>query len=442
MSRRAAPPRGSHWEWRGQTARYRRRVPTRYAALDPRGVIKVSLETKDPAVATDKALRLDRELDAYWDALEAGRRGDAEARLAAVARIAAERGFPYRPVEAVAELPLQQLVERLERLAAAGHLTGDAASRPFLEAELGLAPRPRRRLADLVERYEKLTPERLLGKSADQIRRMRNPKLKALNNLIQVIGDKAQEDVDDTDALAFREWLGTRIAAGEIGANSANKDITHLSTLWDTIEAAERRGLSNPWRQMKFREIRASRPPLPADFIREHWLSDRGRARLEALNVEARAILFGLINTGLRPSELAGCAPGEIIVDHELPHVVIQPNESRDIKTHSSRRIVPLVGLSLEAVRPYASSGFPRYAGKDRFSATANKFLVEAALLPSPAHTIYGLRHDFEDRLLDAECPDRIRKDLLGHSIKDRPRYGAGATLRKLTQWCEKVQVA
>ena len=43
-------------------------------------------------------------------------------------------------------------------------------------------------------------------------------------------------------------------------------------------------------------------------------------------------------------------------------------------------------------------------------------------------HTIYSLRHAFEDRMLAARIDERIRRDLMGHSL-GRERYGLGASL-------------
>lgn len=49
-------------------------------------------------------------------------------------------------------------------------------------------------------------------------------------------------------------------------------------------------------------------------------------------------------------------------------------------------------------------------------------------LLPTPAHTIYSIRHAFEDRMKDALVDEEVRKLLMGHAI-DRPRYGSGGSL-------------
>jgi integrase len=67
-----------------------------------------------------------------------------------------------------------------------------------------------------------------------------------------------------------------------------------------------------------------------------------------------------------------------------------------------------------------------------------NKFLRGNGLCETPDHTLYSLRHGFEDRLLAAGVDERIRRDLLGHALK-RERYGSGATLEHMQELVLKV---
>ncbi|MEN0079778.1 MAG: DUF6538 domain-containing protein [Pseudomonadota bacterium] len=325
---------GAHLSWKAGRALYRRRVPRRFAALDPRGVIKFALGTSDPALAAVKAAAIDAELEAYWSALEAGAAGDAAARRAAIAALAEARGFPYRPIAELAEGPLTAI---LERLAERGEIRADAGARPALEAELSLAPAPPEGLEQALDRFYALTPEIAAGKSADQLRRARLPKAKAVRNLRQVVGPKPFHEIDDADALAFRGWWAERLAREQLTASAANKDISHLSAIWSTIERLERRGIRNPFQGLKFAERDNLRLPIAGAFVARHWLSAEGRTLLPKLNAEAAAILLGLVNTGLRPSELIGVAPGDLVFNGPLPHVVVRPSPSRDVKTPARR---------------------------------------------------------------------------------------------------------
>ena len=111
--------------------------------------------------------------------------------------------------------------------------------------------------------------------------------------------------------------------------------------------------------------------------------------------------------------------------------------EGRELKTHHSHRSIPLAGVSLEAVREAVAMAeaagrdklFGRYFGNDHLSAAANKYLRENGLLEVKPDgrevTVYGLRHAFEDRMIEAGVDERVRSDLFGHSIA-RERYGSG----------------
>lgn len=82
--------------------------------------------------------------------------------------------------------------------------------------------------------------------------------------------------------------------------------------------------------------------------------------------------------------------------------------------------------------------GFPRYADNPGLSATINKYLRENKLLESSNHSLYSLRHSFEDRMLAAGVDDRIRRDLFGHRL-DRERYGRGASLEHLAKIVQSI---
>ena len=121
-----------------------------------------------------------------------------------------------------------------------------------------------------------------------------------------------------------------------------------------------------------------------------------------------------------------------IRLDHNVPHISIEP-EGRQVKSKYARRMIPLLGVSLEALRAFPE-GFPRYRESSAsLSATVNKFMRENGLMESDNHTLYSLRHSFEDRMLAAGIDDRIRRDLFGHRLT-RERYGDGASLEQKQQ--------
>lgn len=292
---------------------------------------------------------------------------------------------------------------------------------------LGGVAEPPLTISRCLELYWTLARDKKLGKSLDQIRKWENPRKKAIGNLIQVIGNKSIQDITGDDMLDFRNWWLERIEEEDLSAGSANKDLIHLGDVLKTVNKMKRLGLVLPLTDLKLKESDAKRrPPFSRTWIQKTLLA---AGALDGLNVEARAILLTMINTGCRPSELAALTANTIHLDHNVPHISIEA-ELRQIKSSYAQRKVPLLGVSLEAMRAFPN-GFPRYRDSSAsLSATINKFLRENGLMESPRHVLYSLRHAFEDRMLAAGIDDRIRRDLFGHRLT-RERYGDGASLEQ-----------
>ena len=401
-----------------------RRVPKRYAAVEPRKFVWISLHTDSLSVARAKEGATWEQLVAAWEAKLAGDSADAERRFQAARDLADARGVRYIRAEEVAKLPLEALRDRFKAVPG----FKDQPDRPDMveaAALLGGAKAPPLTVSRALDLYWTLARDKTLGKSEDQLRRWKNPRVKAVKNFIAVVGDKAIRDITGDDMLDFRNWWMERLEEEDLTPNSANKDLIHLGDVLKTVNRMKRLGLVLPLTDLSFKEGDSKkRPPFSTGWIREKLLA---RGALNGLNPEARAILLVMINTGCRPSELAALTATTIRLNHNVPHIAIEP-EGRQVKSKHARRAVPLLGVSLEAMRGFPE-GFPRYrASSASLSATINKFLRENGLMESDDHTLYSLRHAFEDRMLAAGIDDRIRRDLFGHRLT-RERYGAGASL-------------
>ncbi|MEM7212884.1 MAG: DUF6538 domain-containing protein [Pseudomonadota bacterium] len=397
----------------------RRRVPKRFEKVEDRKQISVALNTEDEAEANRKAVNVWDELLATWELRLQGKSDDAEARYQSALTIAASRGFRYQPAADVAEAPVDEIVRRI---AEADQTPAEAP------ALLGAVPEPDITVSRALEIYWEVSQEDILGKSEDQIRRWRNPRIKAFKNFIEVIGDKPIAKITRDDMLDFKRWWVERIQTGDVGPNSANKDFTHLSGCLSRVNEQKRLRLDLPVGKLNLKEItKTERFPFSSDWIRTRLLA---RCALDGLNDDARHILLTMVNTGARPSEIAGLSENTIRLDDKVPHISFEP-EGRHLKNEPYRRKIPLLGVSLEAMRA-APTGFDRYrASSATLSDTINKFLRENELLESENHTLYGLRHSFEDRMLAAGIDERIRRDVMGHALGGRQRYGKGASLEQ-----------
>ncbi|WP_374633016.1 DUF6538 domain-containing protein [Paracoccus sp. (in: a-proteobacteria)] len=409
---------------RGDQYYIRRRVPARYAAIDERDFVQVSLHTDSLIIAKSKAAEVWRQMVEAWEAKLDGHHAEGATRMKAARNLAQRRGYRYMDASDVARLPIEEILTRVES-------TVDKRGRLDMkeaEAALGLVPAPAMTVSQAFEDFYKVAGDRIVGKSPDQLRRHREPRLKATNNFIEAVGNKQLAEVTTDDLFAFRAaWL-ERVARGEVKAESANKDFTYLAAMWKAV--AQAKGIPLQFRTdglalSASKGKAATRPPFSDAWIRDKLLAP---GALDGLNSEARTILLAMVNTGARPSEIAGLMHDEIRLDGAVPHIQIQSNANRHLKNRHSERYIPLTGISLEALRAMPG-GFPAYAEKNAtLSATVNKFLAENKLLETPDHSMYSLRHAFEDRMLTAGIDERIRRDLLGHGLK-RERYGKGGDM-------------
>lgn len=414
-----------------------RRVPSEYAALDKRGIVK--LTTKIPVAADPKGRhaarvvkQLDAELEAYWRGLADGRQIEAQSRFDDAQRRARALNLPYMTADELAAGPLDEILRRVKILTDRDSLE-DAGE---FAAVLGGEPRPVLRLSGLVEEVEKLQSTVLKAMSEEQKRKWRNPKKLAVANFTEAIDgrDKPIAELTRFDTLAFRRWWQQRIDAEEVDVGTANKNIGAISGMVRVVDDAYQLNLKPIFARLRLEgQIERQRAAFTAEFVQNNLYAE---GALAGLNDEARHLVFLIAETGMRLSEAAGLHAENIVLDHAVPHVQVRPI-GRLLKTPHSARDIPLVGAAL-AVMKLHPQGFPRYRGKDALSATVNKYLDENGLLPSPEHSLYSLRHCFEDRLTAVEAPEKLVAALMGHKWH-RPKYGTGPSLEQKRDWLQKI---
>lgn len=415
---------------RSNTLYIRKRVPKRYAPIERRDYVWLSMHTDSEAEAQKKALSVWEEMIQAWEAKLSGSDADGDDRLAAAKELAARRGYQYLPASDVARLPIHQILERIEKV------INSKGKIDALEAEalLGGVEPQKITVSRALTEYWKVAAPKAAGKSPDQLRRWENPRKRAVSDFISVKGDMVISDITTADLFDFRAWWWDRITDDAVAVNTANKCMIFVTSIIKTVARARDITLRFSTAGLKIDEGRKNtRPPFSVDWIKGKILAP---GALDGLNIEARCIMLAMINTGARPSEIAGLKAHHIHIDAEVPHIEIKP-DGRKLKSVYSERVIPLAGVSLEAMRQ-CPDGFPRYFDNPSLSATVNKFLRENDLLETPDHSLYGIRHSFEDRMLEAGIDERIRRDLFGHRL-NRERYGKGADLPHLLKLIERV---
>ncbi|AOZ69951.1 hypothetical protein LPB142_11965 [Rhodobacter xanthinilyticus] len=176
------------------------------------------------------------------------------------------------------------------------------------------------------------------------------------------------------------------------------------------------------------------RDPLPPEVLAGV------RARVIAMaNPELVLIWRILEGTGARIAEVSGLRVEDVVLSTEFPHIRIEANEVRTLKTDASRRVVPLVGDALRAAREAVGrsrsgdmlfSLYGRKRGSDAASAALMKHV--RAVTTDPKHVIHSLRHNMKDRLVEAEVSSLDQNLILGHAVEGVGDAVYGGAVRKL----------
>jgi len=430
--------RNSHWH-------YHRRVPLAYEELDRRGTIRTSLKTTSLEVARVRRDAMAEADELYWSSLAASDGTSikaSRARYQAAKKRAMSRGFIYTPVEELAETTA--VSEILNRLALFDPGKGQEPKLEKKDAEalLGGVEPVAMPVSKAFRLYcDQIATSDLLGKSGAQKHNWHKAKKRAVNNFINICGDLPMNDITRKHAQQFREWWASRLrpkgGKKALNPNSANRDIGNMKLLyqayWDYEGETEK---ANPFDKMRFaKAVYKDIPPFDTEWVRSQLLNPDIFGNL---NREARLIIYAMIETGCRPSEIVNLDPKNIILDHEVPHLQIRQQGDRHLKTQSSVRDIPLLGVSLEAFQQ-APNGFSRYRDKSsNLSALLMKTFRAKGLFPTDDHRIYSIRHSFEKRMLEAGLDYGLRCTLMGHH-NNRPAYGDGGSLEYRRDELKKI---
>jgi len=422
---------------------YYRRVPKEVSDLDERGVfVRRALDTIDRVKARTARDLHEAADNALWASLMLGENPQAaRVRYRQAIKRAESLGYVYRPLaEILVAEPLETILQRVESA------IGEPAKSSSVDAIGGTIERPDDKISEALKLYfSDIVRDELRTKSPDQRKRWKAKRQMSVDVFIELVEDKPMSKITRDDALKVHKYWLDRIAPeagpGDRSASTGNRNIGNLRSLYgDYFRHLGFPEQKNPFADLSFSDkSKRSRPPFSTDWIKDKILAP---GALATLNAEARGILLAFVETGCRPSELANLHEGVIHLDHEVPHISIEPREDpedpREIKTASSVRKVPLVGVALEVFKKHPK-GFPSYKDREaQLSATVNKHFSKHELFPTDKHTVYSLRHSFEDRMKNARLDEELRRMLMGHSI-DRPKYGEGGDMKMWQEELEKI---
>lgn len=417
----------------------RRRPEGVSAEIEPRINIRISTgvrisDDRAGVKAARKAKQIEIDLEASW----AARAGQGARGAALALEDARERAraleLPYKPIEDVVRESIDDIHRRLAALE-----VGDRRHDPkTVAAVVGGVALPTIKLSDLVDELAIAKKAMLSKYSEGQRRKWRNGKARAIEVLIRVVGDKPIERISRDDALLYADHWTERVVDGQVLAGTANRNFTHITGAIRPVARRHRLQIDNAFQGLRLEGAKSRpRPPFSSWWIVNRILAP---GALDTMGDELRAAVHVIINTGARPSEIINLREPRIILNSNIPHIQLRP-DARVLKTDQSDRDIPLVGIALDAMRRFPD-GFPRYRDNgDAFSAAVNKFLEEHKLRETEQHVLYSLRHSFKDRLRQAEAPDELTDELMGHDTH-KPKYGDGHGLHLKLKFLERIALS
>lgn len=331
---------------------YVRRVPLYVQELDGREVVKISLKTDSESEAIIKAEKITRELNGIWDEAMAKEKPTSLKRYNRMVQLAKMHGFEYKPMDELLKSPTDEVIERVDMAKQSKKLIAKAA--------LGVVPFGYPNLDECLEMYWKASRDEIKGKNDDEIRKWKNPRIKAIANFKACIGDKTINQITRKETMLFRSWWMDRIEGEELTPNSANKDFTHAKVVLCKVAdtAYHDINLRPVFEALKIKGDGGKRASFDKDFITETLFN---REKMKGLNDECFFFLHAMADTGARVKELVGLEPKDIILAG-IPHIIIRKNDTRGLKNKTSERVIPLVGAALYAFNQLPE-GFVHYRG-------------------------------------------------------------------------------
>jgi integrase len=255
--------------------------------------------------------------------------------------------------------------------------------------------------------------------------------------LVSTAGDIAIADLARQHARMYVEHctaLGMRTTAVRRCINSVRAILNF------GIKELDIRGALNPFSDISIpnedTDAKKVKTPSPSELhaILQKFASD---------STDPGLIILMQMGLGTRVGEVSGLKVADVRLDADIPHVFLQVNEERSLKTKQSKRKTPLVGFALEAAKTAVKKAgknpslFARYAkenGNTNASAAVNKRLKSWAI------GSHGFRHALKDLLREAGCPANIQEEIQGHaSGKIAENYGEGHSLRMKAEWMAKA---
>ncbi len=400
--------------------------------------IVTSTKTDNKSEAAKRALRLNNDLEKEWQVLRGGNVTPSADNIAKARAILDRHGLPYSKASKPDSDAFSRLIEEMEDAPSISDKNAlhEAYMRGVPEDYQStfrhIHSEEHRLALDIANGRSEWTAslmraEYLNLKGWSNSRKEINNTNPAFELLIGELGDRTPKEYKNIEVLELikkmqQQALKTSTIRRRLGRIRAVFNfVARMHDLHDE--------LSHPFTNFDipgFGDDKIERP----DFTQEQL--GLLRAKVEGSNDAISGLIAIMMETGLRVSEACGLHKRDLHnLDAPSPFLTLHRNPNRPLKTKSSQRFVPLVGVAYNYAKSVETTWlFPKYVDQlaskiknDSASAAVNKRLK--AWLGDDAPTSHSFRHTFSTRLRDVSCPEDIRQELGGWASSVSQRYGS-----------------
>lgn len=426
-------------ELKGNTYYYRRRIPLDVQRRYPKKkrVVFVSLKTSDPVEAARLAHEKAKRQDAAWKAWRNGGGANSTEDLDAAYELL--DAFDLKPGQAeeyqLHDLTPDDFLYELAYLSQSGSDRIDRENLPnhaAIALDLFAGNKQTPLLSQAVELYKKIKVPNESAKEAAN-------RDSVLNELYNLAGDLPL----DQFSRSHVNELVQRFADSGNTSSTIRRKLNRVAPVFSFALREYEIEKSSVFAEVhipnhgKDRTERIPYTTHELTLLREFYLRK---------DDDIRWISALMQDTGARLAEIVGLKTADIHLDADLPYLQISENESRPLKTASSDRAIPLVGVSLWAAKRVLTEqqgpwAFPRYAKDGKLSSThASNTQNKSLRSIVPKKSAHCFRHAMRDRLREVECPEPITDEIGGWSRKSvGAGYGQGYKLATKMKWMRMI---
>ena len=238
--------------------------------------------------------------------------------------------------------------------------------------------------------------------------------LNSIKYLINICGDKSIDEFTYIDSKNFKNFFVSknRVATGKrYHSNLFN----FFKTLYNHLNIDKK----NPFENVEW----------PVKDTKKEIKTLNNEEILKLINIiKEEKSLFSIVigcilNTGASVNEIIGLSRNEINLNEFTPYIILRSNNLRIINNIYKKRIIPLVGVSLDSMNKLislSSNEYPFYDFlDDNFSIKQIERKINFRIKKVTKNkSIQSLKYSFIERLKRINCPEEIISEIIG--IKKR----------------------